>query len=180
MLQPLLCCYFCAILSQLRHEVASYLLQKGYLLVNLIFPCELLDAFSGVFQLIFLLFGVQVLRVHFQLRKVVVHIDLLLFLILAVLLVNGPELSSLPKQRNQLPLINPLPFLEVVDDLMRSVLVNERQGFYLLGKEYLKRAPEVKLCDIGYEIAMLLVFRYKLLLIFKLMKKDAFGPDGAD
>lgn len=126
MLQALFCCYFRAIFSQLCHEVAPYLLQKCNLLMYSVFPCKLFDALRGFFELVLLLFGIQVLRVDLQLAKVIIHVDILFLFILIILLVNSPELPSLPHQGYQLPLVNTLPFFEVIDDLMRSVLINKR------------------------------------------------------
>ena len=94
--------------------------------MDAVFPCELLDALRGFFELVLLLFGVQVLWVHLQFPQVIIHVDVLFFLILAILFVNGSELPSLPHQGYQLPFVNGLPFLEVIDDLVRSVLVDER------------------------------------------------------
>ena len=90
-----------------------------------VFLCKLFDALRGFFELIILRFRIQVLRVDFQLTKVIIHVDILFLLILVILLINSPELSSLPHQWYQLPLVNTLPFFEVIDDLVSSVLIYE-------------------------------------------------------
>jgi hypothetical protein len=130
---------------------------------------EFLDESSGLLQLILLLLGIEVVFIDFEFAKV----KSIPFLRVAGL---DPAVHDL----QQYFLIDFFPILEVIDDLMRSILVDEYERIHIFGVEYFEGVFEVELGQSGHERSKFLVLHCEFLLAFEYMSEHTSCPDGAD